>query len=376
MGAEVIKIESPQGDSGIGAERHCPDFQSLHRNKRILTLDLKQPDGLNFFYKLVNRTDVVVKNYRPVVKGRLRIDFATLKAINARIVYASISGFGQDGPYRDRPGFVQIAQGYAVLMSITGLPGRGQIRDGIHVADSTVGIFAAQGILIALLEREPSGRVKWVQSSLLAAQIAILDLQARWTIVHEVPDQAGNNHATSISTGVFGTADAHINIATASNGMCLRLRRSLGIEEQATHPDYATDKARSTNRRALIAEVEAVTRGKTSMDWIDQLNRAGVPCGPIYSIDQVFADPQMQHLRLTLKIAHPTLGELVSSANRSSSAAASGKSAVRHPKPASTRRPSSASSGWALPKSTGCESGTWFRLWCRPRDGLTCARIN
>jgi formyl-CoA transferase len=310
-GAEVVMIESPDGDGGLGGDRHGPDFQSLHRNKRSLTLDLKKPGGLDIFYKLVKRADVVVENYRPAVKDRLRIDYATLEAINPRIVYASISGFGQDGPYVDRPGFDQIAQGMGGLMSITGLPGQGPVRAGIPIADLTAGIFAAQGILIALLEREQSGRGQWVQSNLLAAQIAILDFQAaRWTIGHEVPGQAGNDHPTMLPCGVFATSDGHINIAAGSNDMCLRLCCSLGIEALATHPDYATAEARLTNRRALNAEIEAVTRCKSSGEWINQLNQDGVPCGPIYAMDQVFADPQVQHLNLTRQVSHPTLGEL------------------------------------------------------------------
>ena len=203
-GADVIKIESPDGDAGLGGERHGPDFQNLHRNKRSLTLNLKSPDGLAVMKRLVAQTDVVVENYRPDVKFRLGVDYESLKAINPRIVYASISGFGQDGPYRDRPGFDQIAQGMGGLMSITGEPGRGPMRVGIPVADLTAGIFAAMGILIALLEREQSGEGQWVKSSLLGAQISMLDFQAaRWTIDKEVPGQAGNNHPTSIPTGVF-----------------------------------------------------------------------------------------------------------------------------------------------------------------------------
>ena len=310
-GADVIKVESPDGDSGLGGARHGPDFWNLHRNKRSLTLDLKAPEGLEIFYKLVAGADVVVENYRPDVKDRLRIDYATLAAINPRIVYASISGFGQDGPYRDRPGFDQIAQGLGGLMSITGEPGRGPMRVGIPVADLTAGLFAAQGILIALLEREQSGRGQWVQSSLLAAQIAMLDFQAaRWTIGGEVPGQAGNDHPTSIPTGVFATADGHINIAAGSTDIFGRLCRSLGAEAMGANPAYASDAGRSTNRAALNAEIEAITRGKGSAEWIDQLNRAGVPCGPINSMDQVFADPQVQHLRLTRKIEHPERGEV------------------------------------------------------------------
>ena len=252
-----------------------------------------------------------MENYRPDVKDRLKIDHATLDAINPRIVYASISGFGQDGPYRDRPGFDQIAQCMGGLMSITGLPGQGPVRVGIPVADLTAGIFAAQGILIALLDREVSGKGQWVQSSLLGAQIAMLDFQAaRWTIGGEVPEQAGNDHPTSIPTGVFATADGHINIAAAGNDIYRRLCRAIGRDDLIAHPDYNTDTKRSNNRKSLNAEIETVTKTKTSAAWIDELNAASVPCGPINSMDQVFADPQVQHLGMAREVTHPTRGQV------------------------------------------------------------------
>jgi formyl-CoA transferase len=312
-GARVIKIESPPkpGGSELGGPRHGPDFQNLHRNKRSLTLDLKAPRGLEIFHRLVREADVVVENYRPDVKTRLGIDYAALSALNARLVYASISGFGQSGPYRDRPGFDQIAQGMGGLMSITGLPGQGPVRVGIPVADLTAGIFCAQGILIALLEREVSGRGQWVQTSLLAAQIAMLDFQAaRWLIAGEVPQQAGNDHPTSIPTGVFRTRDGHINIASAGDEIYRRLCRALGAPELADDPDYATGAARSANRSGLNAAIEALTRQRDGADWIERLNAAGVPCGPIYSIDQVFADPQVRALGIAQAVAHPALGPI------------------------------------------------------------------
>src|SRR5271168_2555390 len=239
-GADVIKIESPEGDAGLGGERHGPDFQNLHRNKRSLTLNLKSPHGVEVMKRLVAKADVVVENYRPDVKFRLGVDYESLKAINQRIVYASISGFGQDGPYRDRPGVDQIAQGMGGLMSITGLPGQGPVRVGIAIADVSAGVFCAMGILLALFERERSGEGQWVQSSLLASQIAMLDFQAaRWLLAGEVPEQAGNNHPTSIPTGVFATADGHINIAASGADLFRRLCQALGAEHLATNPDYA-----------------------------------------------------------------------------------------------------------------------------------------
>ena len=310
-GADVIKIESPEGDAGMGGERHGPDFQNLQRNKRAMTLNLKSPEGVQILQRLVKSADVLVENFRPDVKFRLGIDYESLRPINPRLVYASISGFGQDGPYRERPGFDQIAQGMGGLMSITGLPGQGPVRVGIPVADLTAGIFCAMGILVALLEREQSGEGQWVQSSLLGAQIAMLDFQAaRWLIGHEVPGQAGNDHPTSIPTGVFPTADGHMNIGAAGEAIYRRFCTVLDAPELASDPDFATNADRSKNRARLNEAIGAITRTRTTAEWIDRLNKAGVPCGPIYSIDQVFADPQVKHLNITRHVTHKVLGDV------------------------------------------------------------------
>src|SRR6185312_7238327 len=236
--------------------------------------------------------DVIVENMRAAVKHRLHVAWEDVQKVNPRIVYGSISGFGQTGPYGPRAGVDQIAQGMGGLMSITGLPGQGPVRVGIPIADLSAGIFTAMGILIALLERETSGEGQWVQSSLLAAQIAMLDFQAaRWLVAHEVPEQAGNDHPTSIPTGVFKTKDGHINIASAGDEIFGRLCRALEQPDLAGHPDYRTGRSRSQNRKALNAAIEAITIGRDSADWIERLNKAGVPAGPIYAMDQVFADP-------------------------------------------------------------------------------------
>ncbi|MCZ6842577.1 MAG: CoA transferase [SAR324 cluster bacterium] len=309
-GADVIKIEAPPtGKEAMGGPRHGPDFQNLHRNKRSLTLDLKQDAGKDIFMRLVKEADVVVENYRPDVKFRLGVDYESLRAVNPRIVLGSISGFGQDGPYRDRPGFDQIAQGMGGVMSITGLPGQGPVRAGIPVADLCAGHFCAQGILVALLEREVSGEGQWVQSSLLEAMIAMLDFQgARWLIGHEVPPQAGNNHPTSIPTGVFKVADGHINIAAAGQEIWERLCKVIGAGKMLEDTRYASGGERSKNRDALNAELEPYLAHKTSAEWIDILNEAGVPCGPIYAIDEVFEDPHVKHLGIARNVQHATLG--------------------------------------------------------------------
>jgi crotonobetainyl-CoA:carnitine CoA-transferase CaiB-like acyl-CoA transferase len=315
-GADVLKVESPDSSLEVGS-RHGFDFQNLHRNKRSMTLDLKTPEGVEILQRLTAAADVLVENYRPDVKHRLGIDYATLHALNPRLVYASISGFGQDGPYADRPGLDQIAQGMGGLMSITGLPGQGPVRAGVAIADLTAGVFCAMGILVALLEREQSGEGQWVQSSLLGAQIAMLDFQAaRWLLAHEVPEQAGNNHPTSIPTGVFATADGHINIAASGADLFRRLCQALGAEHLATNPDYANGRGRLRNRDRLNAAIEEITRTRTSAIWIELLNAAGVPCGPIYTIDQVFADPQVRHLGIARAMDTPQHGhqELVGQA--------------------------------------------------------------
>jgi formyl-CoA transferase len=297
-GANVIKIEEPATDSkgGLGGARNGPDFQNLHRNKRAITLNLKHPKGVDAFKRLAAKADVIVENYRPDVKTRLGIDYEAISAINPRMIYASISGFGQDGPYRDRPGFDQIAQGMGGLMSITGEPGRGPMRVGIPVADLTAGIFTSQAILLALIERERSGKGQWVQSSLLQAQIFMLDFQAaRWLMDHEVPPQAGNDHPTSIPTGVFKTSDGYINIACAGQAMWLKLKEVLG-DPALDSPDFADAPSRSKNRKAVNAAIEVHTVRDSSEAWIARLNKAGIPCGEISTIDQVFANPQVKHL--------------------------------------------------------------------------------
>ncbi len=313
-GARVIKIETPSGVAGdepMGGPRHGPDFQNLHRNKRSLTLNLKSPTGVAVFKRLVEHADVVVENFRPDVKHRLGIDYDSLRTVNARLVYASISGFGQDGPYRDRPGFDQIAQGMGGLMSITGIPGQGPVRVGIPVADLTAGVFCAMGILIALLERETSGQGQWVQSSLLEAQISMLDFQAeRWLLKGDVPKQAGNDHPTSIPTGVFPTSDGHINIAATGQAMWTRLCKAIGAEHLLDDEEFKTDAGRSKHRARLNKELAAITATRASGEWVRLLNDAGVPCGPIYSIDQVFADEQVRHLGIAQTVPHSALGDI------------------------------------------------------------------
>lgn len=311
-GADVIKVEMPATDNAgqLGGPREGADFQNLHRNKRSLTLNLKDKRGLEVFRKLAREVDVIVENFRPDVKNRLGIDYDTLSKDNPGLVYASISGFGQDGPLAKRPGFDQIAQGIGGLMSITGKPGEGPMRVGIPIADLTAGIFCSQAILLALLEREQSGKGQWVQTSLLQAQVFMLDFQAaRWLVDGDVPKQAGNNHPTSIPTGVFRTSDGYMNIAVAGQAIWEKFCAAMGKPEWNENPDYATGAARSENRDALNAEIETETLKDTMVNWIERLNAAGVPCGEINDIQQVFESPQVAHLGLAQPVRSHERGD-------------------------------------------------------------------
>src|SRR5437016_82140 len=295
MGANVIKVEN-KGEDDFARDGF--DFQNLHRNKRSITLDLKNPRGVEVLKRLAAKADVLVENYRPDVKHRLGIDYETLSKVNPRLVYASISGFGQSGPYRDRPGYDQIAQGMGGLMSITGLPGQGPVRVGIPVADLTAGMFLAHGILVALLERERSGRGQWVHTSLLEAMVRMLDFQAsRWTRGTEIPPQPRNDPSDGIPTGVFKTSDGHINIAASGQVMYRRLCEAIGAPALLEDPRFKMAPDRSKNRKALNGELEKATARKTSAEWVELLNAKGVPSGPILNVKETFENAQVQHLR-------------------------------------------------------------------------------
>jgi crotonobetainyl-CoA:carnitine CoA-transferase CaiB-like acyl-CoA transferase len=310
FGADVIKIENTVVED-MGGPREGPDFQNLHRNKRSITLDLKSPQGREIFLRLVKTADIVVENYRPDVKDRLGIDYESLKKVNKRIILASISGFGQDGPYRERPGFDQIAQGLSGIMSVTGKPGEGPMRVGCAVADVSAGLLAALGIMTALLERESSGEGQWVQSSLLQAAIQLLDFQAaRYTMSGEVPEQVGNDHPTSMPTSAYTTADGHMNVAATGTKMWQRVCESVGRLDLFEHPDFCSAKLRAQNRKALNEALNKGFAAKPTAEWVDILNKAGVPCGPIYRMDQVFADPQVRHMGIAAEVEHRKLGKL------------------------------------------------------------------
>ena len=312
-GAHVIKIEPPSegGTDAMGGSRHGFDFQNLHRNKQAMTLNLKTREGHAIFMKLAKKADVIVENYRSDVKYRLKVDYKSVKKVNPKIIYGSIAGFGQSGPDAARPGVDQIAQGMGGLMSITGEPGRGPMRVGIPICDLTAGLLLAQAITLALYNRERTKKGQWVHTSLIEAQIFMLDFQAaRWLMKGEVPKQAGNDHPTSIPTGVFATSDGYINIAAAGQSMWKRFATAMGDGTLLDHPEHATPGLRSQHRKAVNERISEVTKTKTSAHWIEAMNKAGVPCGPINTIDQTFAEPQVKHLGIARSIKHPKLGEI------------------------------------------------------------------
>ena len=312
-GANVIKIEEPgdQPDDRPGGSSQFADYQNTHRNKRSVTLNLKHPKGKALFLKLVEQADVVIENYRPNVKFKLGIDYESLRKVNKRIILASVSGFGQDGPYKDRPGLDQIAQGLGGIMSVTGEPGRGPMRAGIPVADLSSGLFCAIGTLVALLEREASGEGQWVQASLLQSQVWMMDFQImRWLMNKEIPGQTGNDHPTTAATGVYPTADGYINLAAMGTEMFIKLVTAIGLPELAEDPRFKLLKTRGQNRPALNTAIAARTKQEPTAYWIELLNKAGVPCGSIKNVKETMEDPQIVHLGMAKKLQHPTLGEI------------------------------------------------------------------
>jgi crotonobetainyl-CoA:carnitine CoA-transferase CaiB-like acyl-CoA transferase len=275
-----------------------------------MALDLKNPDGIAIFKKMAAKADIVVENYRPDVKTRLGIDYESLKAINKRIILASISGFGQDGPYRDRPGVDQIAQGMSGLMSVTGEEGRGPMRVGIAVGDVAAGMCAAVGILTALHERERSGEGQWVQTSLLEALLFFLDFQgARYLMKGEVAKQAGNNHPTGVPTGTFKTRDGYVNIAPTPP-MWKRFCKAIGRPEWGENPDWANPRERRKHREAINAMITDITSREDTARIVEKMNAGGIPCGPVYDIGQAFNDPQVKHLGIAKTVPSRALGEI------------------------------------------------------------------
>ncbi len=314
-GADVIKIEQPLDPAsqgrGVTGARRGPDEQNLHRNKRSLTLNLKDPDGLAVFMALTESADVVVENFRSEVKHRLGVDFEALKAVNPAIIYASISGFGQDGPYGTRAGVDQIVQGMSGLMSVTGEPGQGPMRVGIAISDTSAGMFLGQGILLALLHRERTGEGQWVHTSLLESMMCKLDFQgARYTMNGEVPEQQGNDHPYQSPMGTFRSLDGLVNIAAPSQRLWERFCQALNAKDLFDRPEYRGGRDRRERKVQLKIDINAVTEQHTTAELVEMLNAVGVPCGPINNIGEGFEDAQVQHLKMAKPAPHAQLGDL------------------------------------------------------------------
>ena len=313
-GADVIRVEPPPSDADANelvGRRDGSDFQNLHRNKRAITLNLKSDEGREVLMRLVEQADVIVENMRPGVTKRLGIDYESARKCNPRIVYGSISGFGQYGPYSPRPSIDQIAQGMSGIMSVTGIPGQGPVRVGVAVTDIMAGAFLAQGILIALLDREVSGEGRWVQTSLIEAGITLLDFQAtRWTMDKRVPPQEGNFHPTNTPMGLYPTADGFLNLSATSNKNFKKFCTLIDREKMASDPRFASPALRGRNKEALNEMIAGALRARTSREWFEMMVEAGLPCGPVYSIKDVFADPQVEALRITRPVTHPRLGDI------------------------------------------------------------------
>jgi formyl-CoA transferase len=309
MGAQVIKVEAPETDEDGTGERHGFDFQNIHPNKRSLSLNLKHPEGRAVLLRMAESADVLVENYRPDVKERLGIDYKTLSQINPRLVYGSISGFGQTGPYRGRPGLDQIAQGLSGLMTVNGEPGRGPMRVGLPVADLTAGFMLAHGIVCALLERERSGKGQWVHTSLLQANIRLMEFQAaRYLLAGEVPGQAGNYHPISEPTGVYRAAEGSLIIQSAGQVLFKRLCGALGAPELLSDKRFVNGRERLKHRPELTVEIEQRLASRTAAEWVGVLTEASVPAGPVLDVEQCFANEQVQTLPVVAEVDHPVLG--------------------------------------------------------------------
>jgi crotonobetainyl-CoA:carnitine CoA-transferase CaiB-like acyl-CoA transferase len=307
-GANTIKIERP-GNPPDWAGRYEADFQSKHRNKRSMVLDLKSDEGRAVLRRLVAKADVVVENFRPRVKDRLGFDYDSLKKINPRIILASISAFGQEGPYRDRPGLDQIVQGMSGFMSVTGEPGRGPIRAGVAIADISCGIFCALGILTALMERERSGEGQWVQTSLMESLLSFMDLHAaRYLVNNIVPKQVGNEHPTGVPTNTYKTSDGYVSLSIMPRmwpDLCRAIERPDAIDDER----FTTREARRAHRQECNGMIADAMAKFTTEEMLARLAASDIPSGPVYTIDQTFADPQMQALDMVQELSSPSMGD-------------------------------------------------------------------
>lgn len=309
-GANVVRVESPEGGFEAGG-RSSPDYLNLHRNKRSLVIDLKHPEGRATLHRMVESADVLVENMRSAVKYKLGFDFESLSKVNPRIILGSISGFGQDGPYGQRGGVDQIAQGLGGMMSVTGLPDQGPVRAGVAISDITAGLQLAIGILTALHERQRTGKGRWVHTSLLESMVGMLDFQAaRWTVAGENPPQEGNDHPTLGPMGMYKTRDGYINLAASGGRLWEAFCHELGVDNWLEDPRFSTVASRRTNKTELNQLIEELLDGDTSDNWVIRLNAVGVPCGPVNTVAEVFDDPQVKYLEIAKPVEHPVSGHI------------------------------------------------------------------
>ena len=309
-GANVVRVESPEGGFEAGG-RSSPDYLNLHRNKRSLVIDLKHPEGRATLHRMVESADVLVENMRSAVKYKLGFDYERLSKVNPRIILGSISGFGQDGPYGQRGGVDQIAQGLGGMMSVTGLPDQGPVRAGVAISDITAGLQLAIGILTALHERQRTGKGRWVHTSLLESMVGMLDFQAaRWTVAGENPPQEGNDHPTLGPMGMYKTRDGYINLAASGGRLWEAFCHELGVDSWLEDPRFATVSSRRTNKTELNQLIEELLDGDTSDNWVLRLNAVGVPCGPVNTVAEVFDDPQVKYLEIAKPVEHPVSGHI------------------------------------------------------------------
>ncbi len=328
-GADVIRIESTE--TAIDAQT-TPDYLNLHRNKRSLTLDLKSEAGRAVLHRLVGQSDILVENMRPAVKFKLGFDWETLSALNPRLVMGSISGFGQTGPYAERGGVDQIAQGMSGMMSVTGLPGQGPVRAGAAISDIAAGLQLAIGVLVAIHQRDRTGTGRWVQTSLLESMIGMLDFQAaRWTVEGEIPPQSGNDHPTLRPMGLYPTKDGHLNVAAAWGQLWRAFCDVIGRPDLPTDERFARPAGRMANHDQLTAILTAALSTRTTAEWVEALNQVGVPAGPVNDLAQTFADAQVRHLEVASPVNHPTAGDI--EIIRNATTLRGVPSAIRRPSP-------------------------------------------
>ena len=304
----MIRIEPPS-ESADG--HHSADYLNLHRNKRSLAIDLKHPGGRDVLHRMIRRADVLIENMRAPVKHRLGFDWETVSGLNPRLVMGSISGFGQTGPYAERGGVDQIAQGLGGMMSVTGFPDQGPVRAGVAISDVTAGLQLAVGVLVALHERERTGVGRWVHTSLLESMLGMLDFQAaRWTVDREVPPREGNHHPTLAPMGTYATADGWVNIAAPWGRMWETFCGSIDRIDLVDDARFATQPGRSANRAELASEIEAALADRTTAEWVAHFAEAGIPAGPVNDIEQAFDDPQVRHLGVARPVRHPAVGDI------------------------------------------------------------------